>query len=789
MARLVGGRLGLLLAVLAACGPGEPSPERGAAGSSEAARAAAEAEGAGPRLAGTRPPAAAGRAGFVGSARCAACHPGEAAAWRGSHHDLAMQAADEETVLGDFADAKLARFPVVTRFFRRDGRFFVETEGPDGRPAEFEVKYTFGVDPLQQYLVELPGGRLQVLPVAWDVRRRRWFAVQEGERVPPGDPLRWTGRYWSWNAMCAECHSTDLRKGYDAETDRYATTWSEIDVACEACHGPGAEHVASSEAGGPGRGAGVGLAVRFDAGHPHAEIDACAPCHARRSRAAAEDLHGHAFLDDFAPQTLREGVYYADGQLLEEVYEYGSFLQSRMYAMGVRCSDCHDPHSLALRAEGDALCTRCHSETPDPRFPSLRGRRYDAAEHHHHPPGSEGARCVGCHMPERTYMVVDPRRDHSLRIPRPDLSAKLGTPNACNVCHADRDAEWAARAVARWYGPGRRRERHFGEVLAVARERRAEAGADLVALARDAAQPAIVRATAVELLPGYGPEAEAALVEAASDPEGLVRLAAARSLDLLPFEARLEPARRGLQDPARAVRVESARALGPLASDFLGPHERRALLAALAEYEAIQLAEADLGPAHHNLALLAEARGDAETAEREYRAALRLDPGFQPARVNLATLLNRAGRNAEAEAELREALARAPEDGEVHYSLGLLLAERERLDEAEAELRRASGLLPRRARVRYNHALALERLGRIREAEAQLLAARAAQPRDPDPLRALVALYARAGSFEAALPLARELVELAPGEGSRALLRRVEEEVARRAAGREPGSG
>ncbi|TFG92562.1 MAG: hypothetical protein E4H11_09295, partial [Myxococcales bacterium] len=214
--------LAALAGVLAACGPGDAPPG--------ATSSAADAE----------PAALSGRAAFVGSERCAACHPAETAAWRGSHHDLAMDVADESTVLGDFEDAALVHFPTQTRFFRRDGRFFVETEGADGAAGEFEVKYVFGVDPLQQYLVELPGGRLHPLPVGWDVARKRWFSLQQGERLPPSDPFHWTGRYQSWNAMCAECHSTDLRKNYDAATDSYATDWAEIDVSCEACHGPAA---------------------------------------------------------------------------------------------------------------------------------------------------------------------------------------------------------------------------------------------------------------------------------------------------------------------------------------------------------------------------------------------------------------------------------------------------------------------------------------------------------------------------------------------------------------------
>lgn len=392
-------------------------------------------------------------------------------------------------------------------------------------------------------------------------------------------------------------------------------------------------------------------------------------------------------------------------------------------------------------------------------------------------------------MPTRTYMEVDARHDHSLRIPRPDLSAKLGTPNACNACHADRTPAWSAAAVARWYGEDRRREPHWGETLAAARAHAPGAGVALAAFVGDASQPAIARATAVELLAGLGPEAQAALLGAIRDPEPLLRIAAARSLDLLPLEDRIEPAQLALKDPLRAVRVEAARALGPLASEFLGPDTRRALFAALEEYEALQRADADFATSHHNLAILAESGGDPKVAEAEYRAALRLDPGFQPARINLATLLSRTGQSAEAEALLREALARAPEDGEIHYSLALLLAEMGRLDEAERELREAAARLPGRPRIRYNHALALQQLGRIEEAEAELLALHEADPKATDVLRALVTLYAQTQQWERALPHARALVEILPEPGPRALLQRVDEEAAKRAADPRPGTG
>ena len=350
------------------------------------------------------PPGPEPRAGFIASSRCASCHPAEYERWTGSHHDAAMQVASDETVLGDFDDARFAHFPVVTRFFRRDADFWVETEGADGETAEFPVRYTFGVEPLQQYLIELPGGRLQALSVAWDSGRGRWFDLYPDDRFEPGDPLHWTGRLQRWNTMCAECHSTDLRRGYDVENDVYRTTWAEIDVGCQACHGPAEAHVRWAEAY-PGVAAAApantGLEVHFDAAEARREIEVCAPCHSRRHRIRDEERAGRPLLDSYVPATLREGLYHPDGQIDAEVYVYGSFVQSRMYQRGVRCSDCHDPHGLTLREEGNALCTGCHQTAPDPRFPTLTRKRYDAPAHHFHLEDSEGARCVACHMPAR----------------------------------------------------------------------------------------------------------------------------------------------------------------------------------------------------------------------------------------------------------------------------------------------------------------------------------------------------------------------------------------------------
>ena len=651
---------------------------------------------------------------------------------------------------------------MISRFFTRAGRFFVNTEGPDGQLADFELTYTFGVEPLQQYLAAFPGGHLQSLTIAWDTERCKWFRLYPDRKIPPDDPLHWTGRYQRWNVMCAECHSTRLRPNYDVESDTYRTTWAAIDVGCQACHGPGSAHVEWAR-GAPAEReptAAAGLLVDFPAGEAQAEIRACAGCHSRRQCLAEVDLHARPFLDDFLPARLDEGLYYPDGQIQDEVYVWGSFVQSRMHAAGVRCSDCHDPHGLGLRAAGDAVCLQCHRETPVERFPSLAPGRYDTPDHHFHEADSAGARCVSCHMPARTYMQVDPRRDHGFRIPRPDLSVSLGTPNACTQCHEDRSATWAADRAAAWWrtpaGP------HFGEARAGERE----AEEPLLAVAGDGALPAIVRATAIRALRSYGPTALRAIEAAASDPDPLVRASAAGGLERLPPRRRAAVLAPMLEDPIRAVRIEAARGLAGVPRSLLTEAQRTAFVAARAELVAAQMAAADQPAAHLNLGVLADGEEHLEAAEAAYRTALRLDPLFLPARFNLATLLNRLGRNAAAEAVLRDGIDRVPDDGELHYSLGLLLAEEQRLDEAAARLGLAVALIPDRVRGAYNHGLALETLGRLAEAETAFLEANRRAARDPDVLLALARILMRQAEWDRAQDYVRQLLAVDPGSAA-----------------------
>ncbi len=630
---------------------------------------------------------------FVGRDACRECHGAEFEKWTGSDHDDAMDIADDTTVRGDFDDAVHTEKGVTSRFFKKDGHFMVNTEGPDGGNADFEIKYTFGVWPLQQYLIEFPGGRLQTLNVSWDDADRRWFSQYPGQDIPAGDWLHWTRNGQNWNGMCAECHSTHLEKNYDPETDTYDTTWSEIDVSCEACHGPASRHVAWARIEPMARPPldNYGLAVRTRDLDAAGQVGLCAPCHSRRSELGDYDHRGRDLLDDFVPSLLEEGLYHADGQILDEVYTWGSFTQSKMYDNGVKCSDCHDVHSLRRHEPGNALCLRCH-----------RKDIYDTKAHHFHKKvhrgrPSEGALCIRCHMPERRYMVVDDRADHSLRVPRPDLSEAVGTPNACtqSVCHADKPLEWSVEAFTKWYGEARKP--HYGTVFAAARRVDPNARKGLGSLADDPLFPPIVRATALSLLAGYGGDDETFEVfeRALADEEGLVRHAALRYLPGIPDPEHLvEIAAPLLFDPLKAVRAQAAIALADAPKALLEPYQRDALADDLAEYEDAMVRALDFSASGHNLGNLYTRLGKPDEAETYYRRAIAVDDLFFPAKVNLAMLLNGRGRNAEARALLEAVVAAYPEQYEVHYSLGLLLGEMGEYEAAAVHLAKTLEGLP-----------------------------------------------------------------------------------------------
>ena len=727
----------------------------------------------------TAPAAKVATARIVGVAACTGCHAGEHAGWKGSDHDLAMQVADDRSVLGDFAGAKFAYAGTTSTFFRRDGKHYVNTDGPDGKLQDYEIKYAFGVRPLQQYLIEFPGGRMQALSIAWDSRPKaqggqRWFHLYPGQNIRAGDPLHWTGIGQNWNFMCAECHSTQLAKNFDAAAGTFKTTWAELNVGCEACHGPGSDHVAWAKKEGDWRShaAGKGLAIALDerrgvtwtpvAATGNAvrsvprqssrEIDTCARCHSRASRISDDFVHGKPPLDTHRPALLDDNLFWNDGQMRDEVYNWGPFTQSRMHAAGVTCSDCHDPHSLKLKAAGNAVCAQCH-------LPA----KYDVPAHTHHAAGTPAAACTACHMPTTTYMVVDPRHDHSMRIPRPDVSARLGMPNACNNCHGKQSAQWAADAIQRWTGRPPKSFQNFADALRAGTAGAPGARGKLLGLIDDKSQPAIVRASALARLgPWLTPVTVEAVIRATNDADPLVRMAAVEALAHAETATRLRVLPRLLDDPVRMVRIETARALAGAPEQGLPAARRAAFDRALAEYMAAQAYNADRPEGRSSLGTLYAERGDAAAAIAEYRKALALDPTHVQAYANLADLQRGQRAEKDAEATLREGLARNPKSPVLRYALGLSLARQKRTAESLKELGEAARLAPNDARLAYVYAVALNDAGKRREALDLLRATVKRSPWDRDVLTGLVHFSLQAGDRDEALRYANQLRELDP---------------------------
>ncbi|MDG1872441.1 MAG: multiheme c-type cytochrome [Mariniblastus sp.] len=641
---------------------------------------------------------------FVGRDSCIDCHQTQTALFTGSDHDLAMDLATDETVLADFNNQTIEHFGITSRVFRDGDRFMINTEGLDGTMQDFEVKYVFGVRPLQQFMVEIDRpadakeneiGRVQVLRVSWDTNKKCWFYLSPpdvNEKLDPNDPLHWTGITQNWNASCATCHSTDLKKNFNPHSNQYHTTFSEIDVSCEACHGPGSYHVelANRKSLFWDRKHGYGLAkLKTESNRP--QIETCAPCHSRRTIVAEGFQPGCNFDDYFATQLVMDPIYHADGQIRDEDYVYGSFIQSKMYHNGIRCTDCHDPHSTKVKFDNNTLCTSCHQHDAG---------KYDSPNHHHHEPGTPGASCVECHMPATTYMMVDSRRDHSLRVPRPDMSVSLGTPNACTQCHIDQKKlvdrksskpltqylDWIIaaeegdevvaaelkrvdqlmkEATEKWYPAGQSPDQtKYYEQIATGLSTQKEAVPALLKMSADLRVPALLRASA---LSGLGDDASPESLEvsfkALGDPDAKVVAAALLRLDSeisrIAQRHRYSPSQDAaskemkpiveaiaeLFDHASArVRVEAARVFVSVdaqsRTSFTDPDQRDKFEKALAELKQSLYIENDRAAYHMMLGGLHEMLGDLERAKDDYRAAISVESNLAGPRSNLAHLLD-----------------------------------------------------------------------------------------------------------------------------------------------------
>ncbi|MCG7927156.1 MAG: tetratricopeptide repeat protein [Candidatus Thiodiazotropha taylori] len=609
---------------------------------------------------------------YSGSETCKSCHQQQYDAWSDSHHSWAWREPKSENVLGNFNNVEFQHAAFNYRFITENGDYYVIADNKSGKAKKYKVNSVVGITPLQQYLVEIGLGHLQALDVAWDTELKRWYHLYPDQDTSAGNGMHWAGSYKNWNSRCAECHATDYRKNYDPLNKSYTSQQTEIGVGCEACHGPGEAHLSWANAPekfsmGAWMGAKAnGLTVVTNSAA--SEINLCAGCHSRREPVGGNSpFPGSKYTDNYRLSLLRDGLYFPDGQIHDEVYVYGSFLQSKMYEKGVKCSNCHDAHSYRLKAEGNALCTQCHNAQGNALFPSLIKKDYDAADHHFHKVDSEGSECKQCHMLERHYMVVDGRRDHSFRIPRPDLSEKMDLPNVCNTCHQDKSPSWAVAEISKRYPDGQQNKSHFAELF-----NSADSGISsqtikqLFDLAKDPNLPAIVRASALErLFPVVGNLDLSEIETLLADDNAWVRSAAVNLFVYSADENKTQKLLPLLSDSVRSVRLEAVKAFLETNPEGLAFSDSLAVKKAMKEYQQSLMDKADFPEIQMVLGGVALTKRNIPAAISAFSQAVEMDSQLIQAWVMLARIQAAVGQTSESKQTLRKAVKANPDNKEL----------------------------------------------------------------------------------------------------------------------------
>ena len=688
---------------------------------------------------------------YVGDQSCKKCHSTEYGEWKQSHHYMSMLPPNDSTVKGDFNNISFTADGVSSRFYKKGKKFYIYTEGDDGKNHEFEVKYIFGFTPLQQYLVQFPEGRLQVPRLSWDVNKKKWFNQYAGQKIPSHDWLHWTGNAQNWNTMCATCHSTNLRKNYDVKTDTYKTSYAVINVSCESCHGAGKQHIdfinGDYKSGERVVGSFMKLAKKSK---QIEELNTCAPCHARISEINGSHIESKEILDNYIPQIPDTEFYHADGQVDDEDYIYTSFLQSRMYHKGVTCSTCHNPHSVKLKRIGNQTCTLCHIPT-----------KYDVPSHTFHKKGTPAAECKNCHMPGKLYMGNDLRHDHSFRVPRPDLSVKYGTPNACSNCHKDKSEKVLAEAIIKWYGP--KRVYHFAEDLIPGSRIDAESEKHLTNLIDNKFVPKIIKATATFYLGSIPTQSSLNVILARlASNDSQNRYRALRSLASFPSENWIEAVGPLLSDKVRAVRIAAADLYITIPSNQVPSNYSKAFALAQIELEKSLRYQTDFSTGNVMLADYYLKLKDYPNAEKFYLRGLKKDSNMNYAWLNLSATYNSQGKNSQALQALESALKNDTKNERIYYNLALLYNEMNNNLAAEKAFAKAVELKSTNSRVYYNYGLLLNQSKKIVAAEKVLLKGIQINPANPELYYALTFVYIQSNNKTKAFQTALKLKKLDP---------------------------
>ncbi|QDO93468.1 tetratricopeptide repeat protein [Formosa sediminum] len=693
------------------------------------------------------------RDGFVGDSQCMSCHKGVYEDWKGSDHDLAMQVANDSTILGDFNNVKTIIDGVSYHFTKSDdGKFMVHVKEIDGSEVDYEISYAFGVRPLQQYLIDFDKGRKQVLRVTWDSEKHKWFHQYNGDEIDPHDWLHWTETAQNWNTMCAECHSTNLEKNYDVDTDAFNTTYSVINVSCESCHGPAEQHVFWAEH--------VQDSIHTEntyiipGNSQLSQMNMCAPCHARRARLTEKMVPGTAFEDQYMLQNITNDLYHGDGQIEDEDYVYGSFLQSKMYHDGVKCSDCHDPHTLKVKFQDNRLCLQCHAPS------------YDKPSHHFHAQDTDGAQCINCHMTGAVYMGNDFRRDHSFRVPRPDQSVTYGTPNACTQCHQDKSDQWAADQVVEWYGP--ERSDHYSDHLLLSNKPNitSEERSSLDAFINNLNYPAIARSTVISNLNITTSKQYEAILKSLDDPSAMVRYSALQKFRTISPQDRVSIASKYLSDTTRLVRIGAMQLLTGVDAQILTAVNQSALSKAKHELETMLFTNADFSTGRLQLGDYYLQNNDITNAIKNYELALKKDSLLLPVYSNLATAYSLQGDSASALNILNIWIEKSPKEGRAYYLRALLYFELQNYDLAVSDLKTAIKIDPKDTRSMYNLSTYYYQNKAFSAAEKYINMALKLQPDNPDYQYLLALIYRDQGKMEESAKIMQTLQAAAANQNN-----------------------
>ena len=633
---------------------------------------------------------------YIGSNKCIDCHSTQFKEWKESHHFFSMNEASPKYVKGNF-NTTFTYNKIKYKFTQENNSYFIHADDENGKIKKYPVKYTFGTEPLQQYLIPTSKGKLQAFNIAWDTKKKIWFHLFPKEKVDYKSPFHWTGYQHNWNNRCAECHSTNLQKNFIDDT--YKTTFSEINVSCESCHGPASNHLVwTKEKEIKNKGLIVDLndrgvwesnggktLKRKDIFKHGSQVENCASCHSLRQKIKKETI-GENYLDAFHPRFIEPGRYFPGGQIKEEVYVYGSFKQSKMYHGGVVCTDCHKPHNLKLRAEGNALCLRCHTI-----------ENYASKKHHGHSLKGKGSKCVNCHMPERTYMVVDPRRDHKFVIPRPDLT----TNNACMSCH--KDGKWVSENFKKLW-PTLKTADDWEITFMQAMQLTPGIDKDLLKLIKNPEVPDIIRGSAVKLSNSYPLILAQAIDFALKSNESLLVLAGLEASSSVPNLEHL--IKNLLNHPLNLIRSQAALSL----------KQRGINSQAMGEYIDSLKLHIDDPSTLVNLGNLDVGDKKFDRAHDYFNQAIKLDPHLIPAYVNKADLYRVQGMDAKAEKVLKEALTINSKSSETHLALGMVYVRLKNSKKAVEHFKRATKFGPDNSQALYMYALALNSYGESKKA-------------------------------------------------------------------------